>query len=799
MVHKPKSVQFKVIAGYLLLFAVAAVSVWFVYQEIRRITGNTSLGTENTKIIRVSGTIAALYSSEAVGRSAILSAEKKELKKYFRLTDSISAELDALKESAEPAQQQKFDSIKLLVTRKKNSVAEIFKFHEQHADDEYFTNSITGIKVARDSVWNNKKPVKVKRKDQFDKLAQALLTPKAFDSLSKLPVSLDTVTMAYQKVLQTEQKKTQRINTQLYRKEQKLLEENRVISDQLRVLLTNIENEFVQRSYRDINKTTAALNKTGNTMAWVGAFTFLVLMILTIIIIRDLGINQKYRRQLELLNGENEELLRTKGMLMATVTHDLQTPLGSIIGFYGLLKKTNVNDTQKRYLENINESAGYIMSLVSDLLDFSRLENNRISIEQVPVNIKLAIENTCSALQPMAEQKGIELTCDVDDRLERRYMTDPYRVKQILTNLVSNAVKFTNEGSVEITGKIDGFDIVISVIDTGIGIAPEKHAAVFREFTQAHSGIEKKFGGTGLGLTISKRIVELLGGSISLESEEGKGTIFTITLPCIAAPKETEIPVEEEPETESHCSIRNKKILVVDDDTNQLQLMRELLQNEGAEVTTDANSLNALKLLDTRDFDAILTDIQMPVLDGFGFVEKIRNHTNSFVAELPVIALSGRRDADDDYFISRGFTARLKKPVNINKLLAVLSGYAIGDIDADTDISHDKLYDLRSLTQFTQNDPASLKLIIDTFTESTADNCIELLAAAKENDLERLSRIAHKMIPMLRQMEVYSIAEKLIPLEDREINLPTTEMRTYCKEICDALQNLCIELQKETA
>ncbi len=345
MAQQPKSIKYKVIGGYLLLSAVAVIAVWFVYHEIRHITGNNRLSDENTKIIRVSNTIASLYASEALGRSAILSAEKKELNRYYQVTDSILNDVQSLKSIADPSLQKKLNRVNLLISRRRNSITEIYKFRQAHPDDEYYTKSIAGLKTAKDSVWKHTKSIKGTKKNSWEKLTQELLAPQQYDSLGKL-VSDDTITVAYEKMLTSLREKNLTKNTELYKKEQKMLRENRIISEEIRVILTSIEKEFVKKSYDDIKQTSAALNKTVNTLAWGGAGAFLLLIILAWIIIRDLSINQRYRRELELLNQENEELLRTKGMLMATVTHDLQTPLGSILGFQELLKNSGVNTAQ---------------------------------------------------------------------------------------------------------------------------------------------------------------------------------------------------------------------------------------------------------------------------------------------------------------------------------------------------------------------------------------------------------------------------------------------------------------------
>ena len=802
MVQKPKAVTYKVIAGYLLLFATAVLSVWFVYSEILKIARPAQNTEDNNKIIRISNTIAVLYASEATGRTAILTGAAKDMALYTKLTDSINSEINAIKKTVEPAQAQKFDSVQLLLARKKNSIAGITNYRKKYAGENTFTKAIDGVYEAKDSVWHSKKPISITKPYQWRKVVNALLTPKQLDSLSKLPLSNDSLVMAFDKVLNNLVIKDNRLRRQLNRREQKLLEENRIISDQLRAILASVENEFIQKSYASINASQASLANTIKIMAWVGAVTLFFLLVFAYIIIRDLASNQNYRKQLEALNLENEELLRSKSMLMATVTHDLQTPLGSIIGFHDLIKKLGVTPKQSHYLANIKESANYILKLVNDLLDFSKLENNRISIEKTNFNIKSVIEATCRSLEPMAFDKNIELNWDVEDELDANFVSDPYRIKQILTNLISNAIKFTHEGSVEVIAKTEGGAILISVLDTGIGIAPQNHDAVFKEFTQAHSGIEKKFGGTGLGLTISKKIAELLGGTIILESTEGQGSIFTISLPCIPALNKTADALTP-PKQHWHELLNGKKILAVDDDNVQLKLMKELLSHYALTIITEINSASALQLIETEHFDVVLTDIQMPILDGFELVKQIRQHPDAAIAALPVIALSGKRDLGTAQYTSRGFTAYHPKPLQLEELLslisAIISSGAITSYKEQQTTAAGVLYNLGSLSQYTHNDPDALKTILDIFIESATDNCEALQEASIAGNDEMIAQVAHKMIPMLRQMEVYSIANLLLPLEEKTLTLTGGELQEYVNTICSKMAVLCNKLEGEIA
>jgi signal transduction histidine kinase/CheY-like chemotaxis protein len=802
MVQKSKSVKYKVVAGYLLLFAIAVVSVWFVYTEILKIAKPGQAEKDNGQVIRISNIIADLYASEALGRSSIATGSVKDYEAYNKLIDSINIEIEAVKNDVEEGRRAQFDSIKLLINRKKNSTAEIFKNRNDFAKSNTLGRAISGIYIIKDSIKEAVKPVRSTKRYQWNRIVNEVLSPRQRDSLSKLPVSNDSLAIAFDKALTVELYREKQAKKRILQKEEKLLEENRLISDKLRIALSEVENEFLTTSYTKIRAAQNAIAKTTETMAWVGAATFLLLIFFAAIIIRDLTSQQNYRRQLEVLNQENEELLRSKSMLMATVTHDLQTPLGSILGFHDLLKESGVSLKQKQYLSNIKESADYILALVNDLLDFSKLENDKIKIEQAPFNVRQLIENTCRTLEPIAINKGIELNWDIDEELNSNFLSDPYRIKQVLTNLVSNAVKFTHEGSVEVTGKISNDMICIAVIDTGIGIAKEKHNAVFKEFTQAHSGIGKKFGGSGLGLNISKRIAGLLGGTITLESEEGQGSVFTFSIPCI--PAENSVSPDSSLSDDFNAYLDGKRILIVDDDNVQLMLMKELFAHYPAEVRTEINSPAVLALLEREHFDLVLTDIQMPVLDGFGLISLIRSHSDPKIATVPVIALSGRRDMSLKDFEDEGFTSHHPKPVQFEALLVLIAktfGY-----EQATEMNNDKktvdtadtpLYNLKSLSGFTNNDPESLKAILQTFIASAIDNCKVLQQAAINYDDKKLAETAHKMIPMLRQMEVHSIANLLMPLEDHTLNKEWPETQEYINKICERMTEFINELNIE--
>lgn len=800
MNHKPKAITWKVVIGYLLLFAIAVSSVWFIYTEILKIADPSANNSEdNKKIIGISDAIAGLFAAEAVGRNSILTGSPKDLAVYNKMLDSINVQIEEIKGDSEGEQLGKLDTIQNLLKRKRSSVQEIIAFRKKNNAENAFDRAVGQVSKVKDSLARNVKPVEFRDNTQMWQFLNRVLTKSQKDSLSRLPVSNDELTRAIEQMLTKLIVRDNKMKYDLFRKEQKLQDENRILSDRLRVVLSSLEKEILAKSYAKINRSRDAIDATVGTMAWIGAATFLLLVIFAWIIVRDLAINQRYRQQLEILNGENEQLLRSKTMLMATVTHDIQTPLGSVIGFTDLLKNTSVNQKQQQYIENIKHSSQYIVKLVNDLVDFSKLENNKITIEQVSFNFRDLIENTCRPLEPNATNKRIEFNWDIEDELDDNFISDPYRIRQILTNLISNAIKFTQEGSVQVVAGSSGGMITVSVIDTGIGIAKNQQGNVFEEFTQAHAGIEKKFGGTGLGLTIAKRMLQLLGGDITLESEEGQGSIFTISIPKVRSGISSPSFAKEKRASEFDF-LKGKRILIVDDDAMQLTLMKEIFANYPVEIVTETDSVKAVELVQKFEFDLVLSDLQMPNIDGFELVKRIRNSEKS---DIPVIALSGKRDLTAEDFTSKGFTASHPKPLQLDELLllvkAIFENGAVPQQALPTvkSVQSDKLFDLETLNQFTQDDPESLRLIVDTFIDSSRENCEALTEAASRNDWKSMAALAHKMIPMLKQMEVHSIVKLLEPIEDRKLDLDEDGMIAYTQDICHKMSELFVQLRLE--
>ncbi len=803
MNKKAKSIKTKIIIGYVLLSVVGVVSILFLYNEILKAgKPKTEIFSKNQQLIDLSDALTQLYTAETTEGNTSFLSSNREFSNYNKLIDGVIRKMQNFKKHNSQIPDSRLDTISLLLKQKKSSIAQIRKLNTQYTNESSFITLRKKLQETRDSLRNSAHKVDLSKSSRgmFRELGEyfsfVVADQKLIDSISRTPVSEAELLAHSDKIITELIVREDNLKNELRERENTLQLKNRELSGKIQFLISSVEKEILDNSYAEIIQNQKDIEKTTLFLSWAGVLGVLLLLFFGWIILRDLTQQQKYRDKLEELNQENSMLLRSKTMLLATVTHDLQTPLGSILGFSDLLKKTNLDSTQKQYISNISNSSDYILDLVNDLVDFSKLENNKIKIKKVAFNPKQLIENTFNTLKKNAIDKDIVLLYEIEDTLDTNIVSDPYRVKQILTNLVTNAIKFTQKGHVKIIGKIKDKNVLFAVEDTGIGITEDQQKLIFEEFTQAHSDIEQQFGGTGLGLTISKRMVELLGGKIHVESESEKGSVFMFSIPFIKAENERE---KDKNTTINTDFLKDKNILIVDDDKMQLSLMEALFSNYPVHLTTENDATKVISLLEKDKFDLIFTDIQMPKKSGFMLVQKIRNHQQ--ISNIPVIALSGKRDLSVEDFTEKGFTYFLGKPLQMDEALQVMKAIfekrKIG-IPFDSDFKNDSentnnLYDLSSLKQFIADDIDALKNIISIFLDSTKTSIEEL--KNNSQDLEKLSQTAHRMIPMLRQIESLEVVFLLEKLENKEISLDKTE--SYIQDITKKMDILTNKLKTE--
>ncbi|AZQ65269.1 response regulator [Flammeovirga pectinis] len=389
----------------------------------------------------------------------------------------------------------------------------------------------------------------------------------------------------------------------------------------------------------------------------------------------DISLRKEMEQTLETARQKALESARIKERFIANTSHELRTPMNAIIGLSNLLTKTPLLPKQSEFINAIKTSSENLLVVINDVLDMSKIESEKLEIEFIEFNLKDKIAQFMTALEIKASEKNILLLHEWKPEVHEYILGDPYRLNQVLTNLVSNAIKFTTDGEVKLTVELDRIDeennvqyLNIKVKDTGEGISEEKHKSIFEGFSQADASITRKFGGTGLGLTISKSLVELMGGVITLESEVGKGSTFSVLIPF---KKCEDIDIVKEPlRLDEDIDWSEYKVLLVEDNQFNQLLAENILGQWKVDVEIADNGKIAIEKIQKSNFDVILMDIQMPEMDGIEATQYIRGKLQ---IATPIIALTANAMKDDlDYYESIGMDACITKPFKQDDLQDVL-------------------------------------------------------------------------------------------------------------------------------
>lgn len=769
----------KVLVSYLALAALVVVVGMIVSKEISSFAkAQKDDSQEKNKILRIGKLLTLMYESESFARAAIQSNNQAPYINFLTKNDSISIQIDSLKLLiSEPYQSKLLDSVNLLLDHKIQNINELRELRINDKSEKSIDTAIQRLASIEEKLGRLTLKDYVEEPDSLDpKTREILLEINSIynryiprDSSNTVDQhTLDSIVSASRQMLQKVKESTANQKFSLEVKEKQLLRNDLNTSQQLRQILTAFEDDFIDNTRLLNAEREKVLQRSIRVITIAAIIGAILVIVFSIIILRDSWRSQRYKKQIEASNEHNKSLLKSREQLISMVSHDLRTPLSTIVGYTQLLKDSFLNEKESHYTDRIKNASKYVSQLVEDLLDFSKLEAGRIKLEKIIFNLHTLVKETAENIQSLYPDKPIELIIDIDKKIDQPIVGDAFRIKQILSNLISNAYKFTQEGSITIRARIRQNSqkenlLTLSVIDTGIGIEKEKQKIIFEEFTQADTDTEKKYGGSGLGLTISKKLATLLGANLFLESKPGKGSTFSLSFPAVFSNQKL-----QEPTAEPQHKNRAHNAIVIDDDLALLHLNKEILERNHIKVHPFSSGKDALEKINSISYDFIITDIQLPSFNGFYFAETLKSEEKYGYNDQPIIAVTGRKDLDKQSYLDAGFAGFLFKPYHPDELLQTIIQVLDENHTFESSVQQEdhspkeqehQLFDLRSLNSFLE-DESAIKKVLEVFTENTNKDMKSLKRAIDKKDYKTVRDLGHKMQTMFKQIN----AQTVVPL-----------------------------------
>lgn len=749
--------KLKVTIGYTLLLAILLFSLVFVHHEMETLSA-----ADDQQNLRTDSLLTLIHEKDqnTIQMLRVLSEANDSLLSASEIEEIISEQDSVIiQQRVQHRVITKRDSL-LTTPNKKGFFKRLAEVFAPSKDSAVLVN--TSLEVATDTILE---PVASK-----DSLQQ------------KIRMATEEKRLQRRRTIRRTSTKYQRMNSQL--------------TARMDSLIKQYEEEMTLRARQDAEMQQEVRMRSARTIAGIAIGAVLLSAFFLVLIVRDISRSNRYRRQLEEANKRAEDLLVAREKLMLAITHDFKAPLGSIMGYTELLSRLTEDERQRFYLDNMKSSSEHLLKLVSDLLDFHRLDLNKEEVNRVTFNPSQLFEEIYVSFEPLTVAKGLALQCHVAPELNGRYVSDPLRLRQIVNNLLSNAVKFTQQGEITLTARYDSSKLTIAIADSGKGMAAEDRERIFQEFTRL-SGAQGEEG-FGLGLSIVKKLVVLLEGTIDVQSKLGEGSCFTVVLPLYpvgeSIPESQSSPENETADIDEAATavplMKVIRVLLIDDDKIQLSLTAAMLKQHGVDAVCCEQLEELIEQLRTSVFDVLLTDIQMPAINGFDLVKLLRASNIPQAKTIPVIAVTARSEMDKDALCEHGFAGCLHKPFTVKELLMTVNE---GQLSADeAHITEDMVntgINFSALTAYSGDDPEAAYSIIQTFVEETKKNVERMRQAFVDKDTDGIAAMAHKLLPLLT---LIGASDAIAPLKFLE----SCRGESFSTEISDtasaALSTVCI-------
>ena len=814
----------------------------------------------------------------AIGYSLLLAILLFSLVFVHREMETLSASDDQ--------QSLMTDSLLVLLREKDQNTIRMLRVLSEANDSLLSAREIEEIIAEQDSVVTQQRVqhrvittrdsliTKPKKKGFFKRLAEAFVPSKQDTAVlvnTSQEFATDTILEAYnpadslhQKIRTASEQKRAKKKTTIRRRNVQFRRLDTQLTARIDSLVKEYEQNVVLRAQLNAQKEQDIRQRSARTIGGIAVGAVLLSAFFLILIWRDITRSNRYRAELEDANRRAEDLLEAREKLMLAITHDFKAPLGSIIGYTDLLVRLTEDERQRFYLDNMKSSSQHLLKLVSDLLDFHRLDLNKAEVNRVTFNPSQLFEEIRISFEPLTAAKGLVLRCKIAPELDEHFISDPLRIRQIVNNLLSNAVKFTSKGEITLSVSYSSSRLRIDVTDTGKGMADKDRERIFQEFTRLPGAQGEE--GFGLGLSIVHKLVTLLEGTIDVRSVVGEGSTFTVILPlypvgkAVADYKDKKqpainntdtVPAAEEDEG-TQLPVPAANILLIDDDKIQLTLTAAMLEQQGIHATCCEQLDELTEQLRENHFDVLLTDVQMPAINGFDLLKLLRASNIPQAKTIPIIAVTARSDMNEAEFLEHGFAGCLHKPFTVKELiqLTIDSGQLTvesGQLTVDSGqmtvesgqltvesgqltVKEEPLVwstvaqptvncqlstvnsltvnsltvnsltvnslNFKALAAFTEYEPEATRSIISSFIEETEKNIGRMEKALKDEDMAGIAGMSHKLLPLLTLIGAGNILPLLSWLEARRDDNISDEAKQKTEAVLPLLRLVVEEARK---
>lgn len=796
---KTRGIKAKIILGFGIAALLAIMGGIIAYKSLSEMTSTVNrLAEPDRMLLKLQEILIGISEAESSIRAYTLDKDRQSLEPYFEFLNGIEEDVDTLYSltSKNIRQQGQIDTLTLLLAEKIEIYSELIDIKDEQDQASVSDNILQKIKTAPQRVTSTTETTTPQGRPGFlNRFKNIFSGPEEKNPVEgeqeepaqETTTRVVTTSPDIRKIVSEAKREEITLREQQRSRELNLLQRDMQVMSQIQDIIHKLEAEE-----KLVLETEAAAAKTVSnratvviaTIIFTGIFCILIILFL---IMNDITRANRYRQELVEAREEAEKLARVKEQLLANMSHEIRTPLNAILGFAEQLEKTELKKNQQDFLDAIHKSSELLLSTVNDILNFTKLDAGKLRMESIPYYIEEVVKETFDTLRIKADEKALKLEYHINDPLKQKVLLgDPLRLKQILINLVNNSIKFTEKGKVEITcttivEKESEIFTKIEVKDTGIGISKDKLQTIFEEFSQADSTITRKYGGTGLGLTIVKKLTELHGGNISVTSAEGKGSAFTVMLPLQKGTKYDKV-VKEKPEELDVSRLQGLKVLLVDDDEMNQLLGKTILENWNINTAVAADGKEAIAKVKDDNYDLILMDLHMPELSGIDVTKYIRN-MNPPKASVPIIAVTAniiKEDIDkclkagmDDYLLKPFKEAELfgkiiknlrttlkQKPVKMSK-----EEEPGNKMNTPGKGSNGALYNLSEIAEIAGDEKDFLIKMMETFIKSASNGITEMQKKMLESRYEEVGAVAHKLLPSYKHLAIDSVVPDLQDLE----------------------------------